>query len=592
MNKDWVLLTKETKRKFSTSTWVPLRAAQRVENGLEVTDVGYTQEGFYSGCVGVLPECREFGEKLGWTDIGIVHDVRPHAFDDGAYKPVDHYQYNDKHTIGVELVFEHPQPGAGSETWVINPDLYIALRLVKQGNCWVRPEEDFVVVIREKYDDNGKPTLIEIKREFLLDYLAARGLALRLAYYRQRVENVTALKGSPYDGLTSHEEDRNGGCYKLLIREINEIWGGSWAMFRAWRTDVDDEEDAPVMGPEDDENMEFETSRGEGGGYEGVRIEGEFWCEEWVDHNGTSTRVRGDKDPVVLEYIVDTDGKRLPASELSHEGVGRWLWFKPSVVNEFLQRRGFSLDWYTAETGGLHSLSGYRIHFGLNSSDYLTVYAEDVARLPVWEQRIWIAYNVSPEGGVSSELLEAQVRASPANTRAPEWKLIEVVEGLGKLFEKVFGQPLYTHPIDKGDFFARVSRFAAVDQASLLRLAKELVRIFTDRLDVRSLRVVSNDNEKDSLRSNKLLEGILAEQIGKDNARSVFGIVVGVYELRVGDAHPTGSSIHEAFELARIDSSRSYLRQAEQLIDNYGYAIWQIGKAFTLEESDSSDSVP
>ena len=34
----------------------------------------------------------------------------------------------------------------------------------------------------------------------------------------------------------------------------------------------------------------------------------------------------------------------------------------------------------------------------------------------------------------------------------------------------------------------QVSRFASKDQASLLRLAKELVRVFSDRLNVSELR--------------------------------------------------------------------------------------------------------
>ena len=78
------------------------------------------------------------------------------------------------------------------------------------------------------------------------------------------------------------------------------------------------------------------------------------------------------------------------------------------VVTELLSNRGFTLEWYTAETGGIHSTSGYRTHFGLNSSDQITVYAFDVARLASWEQHIWAAHNVAPEGKVSNELLAAQ----------------------------------------------------------------------------------------------------------------------------------------------------------------------------------------
>lgn len=48
--------------------------------------------------------------------------------------------------------------------------------------------------------------------------------------------------------------------------------------------------------------------------------------------------------------------------------------------------------------------------------------------------------------------------------------------------------------------------------------------------------------------------------------------------MRLGDAHPTGSKIGDALELAGIDESSSYLRQGEQLIHNFRRSVWWIGK--------------
>jgi hypothetical protein len=268
----------------------------------------------------------------------------------------------------------------------------------------VRPEENFVVVAREVLDEKGDPQLIEIKREFLLDYLAARNLSLRLSYYRQRVENVTSLETSEYAGLEDHSEERDDGRYELLVRSVNDVFGGSWAMFRAWRTDVDEEEDAPVMGPETNDNTDHESSKGNKGGYDGVRVEGEFWRDEWIEHQEISKRVRGDADTNLPQYIVETDSTRIASAELNNEDVGRWLWFRSNIVNELLGLRGFSLKWSTAETGAIQSTSGYSVHFGINSADFITVYAYDIARLPSWEQHIWAAQNIVPEGKVSSEV--------------------------------------------------------------------------------------------------------------------------------------------------------------------------------------------
>ncbi|MFK7700159.1 hypothetical protein [Pseudomonas caspiana] len=578
MNQEWILLTKETRRAFSSATWIPLRASINSEQG-NVKDVGYLSEYFGCGSAAFPPEHREFIEgRLGWSDIGIGHTVAPYAYPDGYYAPIDQFQYHDKEPLGVNLVFEHPQPVVGGRQWILNPDLIVALRLIKEGSNWVRPEENFLVVARESFDESGEHRLIEIKREFLLDYLAARNLSLRLSYYRQRVENVASLEESNYSDLEDHKSERDDGRFELLIRKINDVFGGSWAMFRAWRTDVDEDEDAPVMSAEDETNTDYESSKGHRGGYEGVRVEGEFWRDEWVDHQSRSMRVRGDRDTNLPQFIVETDGTRITSSELNNEDIGRWLWFRTSVVTELLYNRGFKLVWYTAETGGIHSTSGYNTHFGVNSADLLTVYAYDIARLASWEQHIWAAHNVAPEGKVSGELLASQVKTQPAPTQAVEDLLFQSMRLLEEEFRKEHHFSLFTHDIDDLETKQQISRFASKDQASLLRLAKDLIRVFSDRLNIRELRKISTHVEKDRLGSNKLLQDILSNKIGADKARQVFAEIAGTYDMRVGDAHPTGSKVTNAIKLAGVDQSHSFLRQGEQLIHNFGRCIWYIGK--------------
>nr|WP_315526569.1 hypothetical protein [uncultured Achromobacter sp.] len=505
-------------------------------------------------------------------------DVEPSAYKDGHYSSIDQYEYHDKEPIGVHLVFDHPQPVVGGRLWILNPDLVVALRLIKEGKNWVRPEEDFTVVARESFDEKGDHCLIEIKRAFLIDYMAARNLSLRLSYYHQRVENVAALEGSVYADLTNRKEERDGGRFELLVRSLNDVYGGGWAVFRSWRTDVDEEEDAPVMGPENDGNTDYETSKGHHRGYTGVRVEGEFWRDEWIEHQGQSLRVRGDRSKTLPQFIVETDGTRMASADLNHEGIGRWLWFRSNIISELLSHRGFALEWYTADTGGLRSTSGRAVHFGINSSDLITVYAEDVARLPEWEQHLWAAHNLVPDGKVSSELLAAQVKCEPAATHAVEELLFASMRLLEGGFREHYQTALFSHDIEDATAMQTVSRFASQDGASLLRLAKDIIRVFSDRLDVRVLRKVSDHADKGTLGSNKLLQHILGDKVGADRARQIFGPIAGTYDLRVGDAHPTSSKIKEALVLAGVDEERSFLRQGEQLISNFGQAIWWIGK--------------
>lgn len=577
MNKDWILQKKETRRIFSKSTWVPLRAMSNDEHG-DSQHIGYTSEYFGCGSVAFPPEHRDIAEKVSWSDIGIGCTVQPYAYEDGYYSSIEQYQRNDKEPIGVHLVFEHPQPVIGRRMWILNPDLIVALRLIKDGNNWVRPEENFVVVAREIFDEKGEHQLIEIKREFLLDYLAARNLSLKLSYYKQRVENIISLETSEYHGLEDCQEERDNGRFELIIRSLNDVYGGSWAMFRTWRTDVDEEEDAPIMGPETNENTDYESSKGNKDGYNGIRVESEFWRDEWIEHQGISNRVRGDIDTNLPQFIIETDGTRMTSAELNNEDIGRWLWFRSNIINELLGFRGFTLKWYTAETGAIQSTSGYSVHFGINSVDFITVYAYDIARLPSWEQHIWAAQNVVPEGKVSKELLDSQMKAQPAATYAVEELLFKVMEMLEGEFRKEFNVSLFSHDIDHSEALKKISRFQSKDQASLLRLAKELVRVFSDRLNIQELRSLSTHSKKDDLGSNKLLQDVLSQKVGNDTARKIFGPIVGAYDMRVGDAHPTSSKIGEALKLAGINNEDSFLRQGQQLISNFGQSIYWIAK--------------
>ncbi|MFZ7159569.1 hypothetical protein ACLSZ3_09305 [Avibacterium gallinarum] len=579
---EWMLQTKETRQFFAKSTWVTLRESNTHKQGNH-EEIGFIEE--YFGCYSVAfpPSYKKEDEYLTWSEFGGM-EVLPYAHNDGYYSPIETYELIDKEPIGVNLVFDHPQPVIGGKKWIINPDLIVALRLVKEGNNWVRPEENFAIVIKEELDLEGDYISIKIKKEFLLDYLAARGLFLRLSYYRQRVENIDDLSASPYYSLQNIQEFRDGGRFEILIRNLKDVYGGSWYLMRIWRTDIDENDDAPIMPEETNENTQYEQKEGTmGNDYTGVRVESEFWRNEWIEHKGQSIRVRGDVDVNLPNFIVETDGSRMPSSELNNEDIGRWLWFRPSIINELLNCRGFKLYWYTAQTGAIHSTSGYKTHFGINNSDLITVYAYDIAKLDSWEQHLWAGHNVSPDGKVSSELLDSQVKVKPANTYAVEDLLIKYLSLLERDFFKKYNKPLFSHSIDE-QAIQKISRFHSVDKPSLLRLAKDLVRIFTDRLNVKTLKEISQNKDKDNLGSIKLFQDIVSQKIGDEKARELFSHIVGIYDMRLGDAHPTSSKIDAAIKLAGIDENLSYLRQGEQLIHNLQRSISYIG--YVLFELD------
>ena len=61
---------------------------------------------------------------------------------------------------------------------------------------------------------------LRLKKNFLIDYLAARNLSLRLIYYRQRVEHVEEVESSEYAGLESYQEERDQGQFELRVNSL------------------------------------------------------------------------------------------------------------------------------------------------------------------------------------------------------------------------------------------------------------------------------------------------------------------------------------------------------------------------------------
>ncbi len=182
----WFEMADLRRRWFANAVWVPLRAIESQEQGTYGRP-GYTGETLAVGSVAFPLDKRDEAEKLGWVDIGISHNGGPYAFREGGYKPCEVYQYRDGEDLGVDLVFEQHINSAQGRVWHLSQDLVLALRLLQDGDRWVRPEEDYVEVVRQRRDAEGKIVTIEIRSEFLRDYLAARGMALRLAYYRERM---------------------------------------------------------------------------------------------------------------------------------------------------------------------------------------------------------------------------------------------------------------------------------------------------------------------------------------------------------------------------------------------------------------------
>jgi hypothetical protein len=333
----------------------------------------------------------------------------------------------------------------------------------------------------------------------------------------------------------------------------------------------------PVPGPETNDNVESKSWQGQRKGKTYFRVEGEVWRDEEIEPGAHSHRVRSDRVPTGISYIVDASGAKMTSEELDDQDKARWLWFDPSVILDLLKHRGTEFKWYTQETGGVGCGPGSLTHFGLNAVGLVTVYAYDIAKLDVWQQRIWSGHNVPPEGGVSKELLSAQMRAEVAQTKAPERELDDLLPMLDRLFVAAIGSALFRPHAGTETLSKSITRFRALERHGLFALAKDIMRLVADRIDVDPLQRIAPPLPKEKWGSLKSLEKYLSTLATAEEARKVMGPLFGVYELRLVDAHLGPSDLESSFKLAAIDLHASPLKQGYSLIYSTAEAIWRIG---------------
>jgi hypothetical protein len=125
-DQQWFEMPDLRRRRFATAVWIPLRASETVDSEGQYGQPDSHEELFCAGSVAFPPTSRLLAERLGWSDLGLMHSGGPCAFKDKPYKAAEVYQCNDGEDVGIDLIFEQNVSGH-SNIWHINPDLVLAL---------------------------------------------------------------------------------------------------------------------------------------------------------------------------------------------------------------------------------------------------------------------------------------------------------------------------------------------------------------------------------------------------------------------------------------------------------------------------------
>lgn len=589
MNQDWFEMRDIRRRKLKNSVWIPLRATQELRKNGRYGYLGYKKEFFGTGTVAVPIDQKDAALKLGWNDIGIRHN-HSGFYDNEKYVTADVYEDYDSKFLGVHLVLDQYFNSAEAREWHLHQDVVVTLRLKREKDVWVCPDEGYTDVVRlHRATKDGRPALLEVRAEHLKDYLCARNMGLYVTSYYSRdvvTDDASFIVWKNGAGKDETQTDRWEGRV-IEIHEGGHPYGEKIAVFHASRTDVDESDDIPDISsmPSDQNTMSSSWERS----FQGRKlfmVMGELWRKEWIDPAHVSPRIKRDSQPPSVFFVVDEQGNKETKETLAHGG--RWLWFKPDVIMALAHRRGGSLGWYTRDTGSVSCSPDCAVHFGINRLGLVNVYAKDVALLPEWQQQIWTGHNVGPEGGVSEELLASQVRAQPAKTQAPEEFFKKGIELINVLSQKQLNISIFRDHEFVRELYEKTHRFRAVDKAGLYALAKDIARLTADNIDTTAIQTVISPPKGIKWGSLKTLENLLASKIGSQPARSMLSALVGAYELRHADAHLPSSEIDEALVLLNVDRSLPTIFQGYQLLHACVSSIY--GMAEVLRRWDEPGS--
>jgi len=582
MDKAWFEMAAERKGQLDLAAWIPLRAVQARSIG-QSGSLGFKEDFFGAGSIAVPLASRKEAERLGWMEIGIMRDHHQYI-DDGRYVPADIYELAEGSVSAVPLVLEQRGNTESLEEWHLHQDLVISLGLAREVDKWLSINEGYVDVARLHRSAEGKPILLEIRTEHLKDYLCAREMALYVASYRGR----TAILDGGQD-LSWAEKPVSGSIgldrwevHASAIHEGGMPFDSSIAVLQIGRKEAV-AEDVPILSLPTDENAKVRSWTRKASGKKLIRVQGELWRCEWIEPAPHSPRARGDELPPTVFFFTDTRGSRESAASLA--AGGRWLWFRPDVMTTLAQYRGGTLDWYTRDTGSIACSPGAGVHFGVNRLGLINVYAKDIALLPEWQQRIWSGFNVSPDGGVSKELLASQAEGEPADTQAPEDSLPKTLELINRACIEEFGTRILRQHEQLETLIEKTHRFRSLDLSGLCSLAKDLARLTADSLDLVALKTIARAPRDSDWRSLKALEHVVALRVGAEKAHSLLGPLVGVYELRHADAHLPSSDLEASLKLVGVDRAAPYVHQGVMLLETCVSTLLKIAEALKQTEA-------
>lgn len=451
---------------------------------------------------------RHLDFHAGWHGNGSGFDFADYINVDGI--DVYAWQFISKDPVSSSMIVELRQ----------DFELYHLLKS-SDGKEYRHPIDNLIVAeigidSHKFYDQTPR---IEVQRDYLRDYLAAREMGLLISIVADRFANVDNSDKLDVEKL-DHESLGNNTWITTIIHDPDP--DKSFRLIRStlWR------------------NIIIEP-------YEKPKIERSPW-----PYYGNQPDT--DESP---KFITDSEGNK---ACLTDRQCPLYLYFRPEVLLRYLRTPGFGVFFHMRHWGIVSFPNeGQSIDVGMNTKGLVNAFAPDIAKRNSAEQAYWASYSSIPSGEVCEELFQTRMQCKPPHSPGAVDLILQIRGELDKVFQERFSCKVYDD--FNPDYLQRCKISVGPvtnDFTEVFELTKVLYKWLIESINIESLRKsldgkIVYDKEWKQI---KLLEEILKiNGVDEPVAKALSDCLRGLNELRVADAHISTTKVKKAFSLLKIE---------------------------------------
>lgn len=414
---------------------------------------------------------------------------------------------------------------------------------------WVQPLSGRLVVHRVA------PTHLKVRRDALVDYLAARDLALVRFHdhFRWKCSSEVPVRqeadirftNARFKFITDAEPGRMFKC------DEGQCWLGM-----AWGKDI--------LRPAPEPQHRFYL-------FEKDRIQPQELPEYIVAEDGSTMR------PVA--HYGDAESPFLTP-----------VFFKPEVLNRYLSdSRAFEVDgYYIRDNGGIWGLE-----YGRTTTGAVVVWLGDLAQsLPSTEHKYWKPYNVAPSGRMRDDFLKPQILGEWTESLDAAVRVRSARREANDVTSARFKAELFREPAaEQNHILSTLHVPLSNDRREFAQQVEQLALLIVDAMNADLLRRLlpdlrlGIDAKGNRLRSLKLLHVVLVQvyQVAEPEADAIVRPLFAIQDLRSKlGAHVTSSAaIRESLQQAGVDPGTEPIRMFEKLAMDVASSIRAVAKALT-----------